>query len=274
MSDPEKIKLGSFPSEEFDTHDAMGEHATKSMGDYSEFYRILSDRGDQPGVSEDDGVYKYLFEGGGCYFRAIARSDSRLLNGIFLGAQTGSRLHVPEGIYNADDDRVYDGMYHMWLGKIVPYLQFTKIIGAGQIIPLGLQSKGIEFSGELDDPTKHLVSTLGYEQNERWIIPQPELVIDANEEIAETILKEQEMPDDICIAISNGREVKYFEEGKRIGSMRKETGRTIVINDSEDNQIDILEPDAEAESLLDRYLTNNLVQRQIGLVTIKRHGLH
>lgn len=272
MSKENHVDLGVYDSSLFDTHDAMGEHATKSFSEFREFTLRLGAQGTSLPCDDDEAFGKYLIGRGGAFYRTLASKNGKyaLIHAVALERDANTKEATIVGSYEADDEMLQDGIHKLWLRKIIPQLSFTKL-GS---MAIGRQTKAIRFPKTVARPHMQLLDVFGIEDDASWYIPIPELTIDVpDSKVDEMIERSGLPPKGINVTIATETKSRYFDDGTEIGSMTIQDNGIACVTDNEGVKIPVSEPKFTADPDYDlfSYLKSNPIQRQLGYATLRRN---
>jgi hypothetical protein len=278
MASNESLQLGTFSATSFDIQDAKFACAYKPE-DYEEFTGIV--QGLRGGSSLSTLEAEALKNRFGYYFRAAAYGRElggakTYAHGVAISRDRETKVCHVEGIRtNENEPSARDGMYYVWLRKVIPHFSG----GLNFIDPPshGTECSEIRFGNVTDSPTQELLDSCGLEEDDSWYLPIPQLTVissqggidgwmdgmeshDARKESMALVTQEDKSPE---------TKTTFFENGRELGTLQRDA-TTETLTDAEGHELPIITPDYADNSDMAESFGQDVIRRQLGFVTLKR----
>ena len=226
-------------------------------------------------------VAHYLEDSGdGHYFAALANARDAAVGlatnqvaGVALTRDEETKTCQVDAMINDENDpRLNDGLYYLWLSRVIHRFSFNVMLPTG--FSAGLQTSSIAFPEIRDAATERLLGTFGYEADGTWLIPFPRVTIAANRATIDDMLKHNPPPPDRSVALvaeGDPSTTHFFEAGEKIGELtyRGDPDSERLVDDS-GTELQIVTPLHNQSYDMRESFGSPVVRRQLGYVTLLR----
>ncbi|HEY5152858.1 MAG TPA: hypothetical protein VII55_02690 [Candidatus Saccharimonadales bacterium] len=224
----------------------------------------------------------------GYYFRTLGRNgdsglsgNEGLINGFAISRSQKTKVGHVEAVLNHENDpRAADGLFHLWLRRIIPHFS-----GVENSLPdsddffTGAGTSEIRFPQVTDAATQRLLDTFGLpdKKGDGWHIPVPQLTVIGSRGGIDGWLEAG--PGDeksVALVIVGERRrnaatttTQFFEDGRKVGLLQDD-GTKEILTAAGGEELAIIEPNYKQGSDIAEGFSNPIIRRQLGFVTLKR----